>query len=315
MGFLRGGARPPTSVLIEFIDQHRDLYGVEPICRVLTEHAVPIAPSTYYEARSRAPSRRTLRDAGVLELIGEAREHRFRARFGARKMWLYLRACGHEVARCTIERLMSAQGWSGARRGRRVRTTTSDPGALRAADLVERDFTAPAPNRLWVADFTYVATWSGTVYVAFVFDVFSRRIVGWRAATRMNTELVMDCLEHAIWTRNRDGISDLRGLVHHTDAGSQGGFNWSSQHLDHGGVRWDDRGNQCRRRRLGRDGSGPRTGRCGRRCAHRAGPSRRALCSGSSGGWSRRGSRRSRPLRGSACRRRSGSDGSATLAG
>jgi putative transposase len=257
--------------------------GVEPICAVLTEHGCPIAPSTYYEARRRPPSKRALRDAEVLELIRVAREHRFRARFGARKMWLYLRTQGHDVARCTVERLMAARGWSGALRGRRVRTTIADPRDVRPGDLVDRDFTAPAPNRLWVADFTYVATWSGTVYVAFVFDVYSRRIVGWRAATRMSTDLVLDCLEHAIWTRQRDGVSDLSGLVHHTDAGSQGEFNRSSQHLDHGGVRWDDRGSSWLKRRPVRGGSGLRIARCERRCAHRAGPSRRGLCSGISG--------------------------------
>jgi putative transposase len=197
------------------------MYGVEPICRVLSQHGVKIAPSTYYEARDRVPSKRALRDAEVIDLIATARAHRFRARFGARKMWLHLRTQGHDVARCTVERLMASQGWAGALRGKKPRTTIPAPADPRPADLVDRDFTATAPNRLWVADFTYVATWSGTVYVAFVFDVYSRRIVGWRAATRMSTELVLDCLEHAIWTRSRDGVSDLTGLVHHTDAGSQ----------------------------------------------------------------------------------------------
>jgi putative transposase len=197
---------------------------------VLTEHGIKIAPSTYYETRSRRPSRRALRDAEIVELIRDAREQRFVVRYGARKMWLHLRRQGHDVARCTVERLMTQNGWSGALRGKRVRTTIADPNASRATDLVERDFTATAPNQLWVADFTYVATWTGTVYVAFVFDVFSRMIVGWRAATSMTTELVLDTLEHAIWARRQQGITDLAGLVHHNDAGSQGGFNWSSQH-------------------------------------------------------------------------------------
>jgi len=188
---------------------------------VLKEHGIKIAPSTYYEARSRPPSKRSLRDAEIVALIAQARRHRFRARFGARKMWLHLRSRGHQVARCTVERLMTQQGWVGALRGKGVRTTIPRPGDPRPEDLVDRDFTATAPNQLWVADFTYVATWSGTVYVAFVFDVFSRRIVGWRAATTMTTELVLDCLEHAIWSRRRDGVTDLAGLVHHTDAGSQ----------------------------------------------------------------------------------------------
>ena len=146
-------------------------------------------------------------------------------------MWLHLRTQGHDVARCTVERLMAQQGWVGALRGKQVRTTIRLPVTRGRRTWSTGTSPPPAPNQLWVADFTYVATWSGTVYVAFVFDVFSRRIVGWRAATSMTTELVLDALEHAIWTRDRDGVSDLSGLVHHTDAGSQGGFNWSSQHL------------------------------------------------------------------------------------
>jgi putative transposase len=197
------------------------MFGVEPICTVLSEHGVKIAPSTYYEARSRQSSKRTLRDAEILALIEQARRHRFACRFGARKMWLHLRANGHDVARCTVERLMAQQGWAGALRGKKPRTTIPAPADPRPADLVDRDFTATAPNQLWVADFTYVATWAGMVYVAFVFDVFSRRIVGWRAATQMTTELVLDTLEHALWSRRREGIEDLTGLVHHTDAGSQ----------------------------------------------------------------------------------------------
>jgi putative transposase len=149
---------------------------------VLSEHGVKIAPSTYYEARGRQPSKRALRDAEITELIARARQQRFVARFGARKMWLHLRRQGHDVARCTIERLMTRNGWTGALRGKRVRTTIPDPDDQRPRDLVERDFTATAPNQLWVADFTYVATWSGTVYVSFIVDVYSRMIVGWRAA-------------------------------------------------------------------------------------------------------------------------------------
>lgn len=228
VGFLRGGARPPTSVLIAFIDEHRERVvegrrlGVEPICRVLSEHGIKIAPSTYYEARDRELSKRALWDAEVVELIRTARAtKKLRQRFGARKMWLHLRRNGHDVARCTVERLMAAEGWSGALRGKRVRTAIPAANDPRPQDRVDRDFAATAPNQLWVADFTYVATWSGTVYVAFVFDVYSRRIVGWRAATNMTTELVLDTLEHAIWSRRQQGIEDLTGLVHHTDAGSQ----------------------------------------------------------------------------------------------
>jgi putative transposase len=188
---------------------------------VLSEHGVKIAPSTYYEARRRTPSKRARRDAEITELIAAARQQRFVARFGARKMWLHLRRQGHDVARCTVERLMARNGWSGALRGKRVRTTIPSADDQRPQDLVDRDFTATAPNQLWVADFTYVATWSGTVYVAFIVDVYSRMIVGWRAATSMSTELVLDTLEHAIWARRQQGVTDLTGLVHHTDAGSQ----------------------------------------------------------------------------------------------
>lgn len=136
-------------------------------------------------------------------------------------MWLHLRSKGLDVARCTVERLYAEQGWAGALRAKKVRTTIPDENAERPTDRVERQFVASRPNQLWVADFTYVATWSGMAYVAFIFDVFSRRIVGWRAATRMTTDLVLDALEHAIWTRREAGVEDLSGLVHHTDAGSQ----------------------------------------------------------------------------------------------
>jgi putative transposase len=200
---------------------------------VLSEHGCSIAPSTFYDAVSRRPSRRQLRDEQLMQIISDEREsNRFVAGLGARKMWLRLRGQGHDVARCTVERLMAQMGITGlTRQQRRVRTTIADPAAARPLDLVDRHFAATAPNQLWVADFTYCPTWSGMVYVAFVFDVFSRRVLGWRAATKMTTPLVLDCLEQAIWTRKRDGVSDLSGLVHHTDAGSQGGFNWSSQHL------------------------------------------------------------------------------------
>ena len=190
---------------------------------MLTEHGCKIAPSTFYEAINRRPSRRALRDEQIIELIAAERaSNRFVAGLGARKMWLRLRSKGHDVARCTVERLMAQMGITGVIRGRRaVRTTIADPAAARPGDLVERHFAASRPNQLWVADFTYCPTWTGMVYVAFVFDVFSRRILGWRAATRMTTPLVLDCLEQAIWTRHRAGIEDLTGLIHHNDAGSQ----------------------------------------------------------------------------------------------
>src|SRR5688572_5045641 len=171
-----------------FIDAHRPAYGVEPICRVLQ-----IAPSGYYEHRARQaePSRRparTQRDAVVRGAIRRVWEANRRV-YGARKVWRQLRREGLVVARCTVERLMAAEGLQGVVRGRRVRTTTPDVAADRPLDLVQRQFTAGRPNQLWVADFTYVATWRGFVYVAFVVDVFARRIVGWRAHTTMRSDL------------------------------------------------------------------------------------------------------------------------------
>jgi putative transposase len=190
---------------------------------VLTEHGCPIAPSTFYDTVSRSPSKRQLRDEQLMAVIAAEREaNRFVAGLGARKMWLRLRGKGHDVARCTVERLMGQMGIVGVtRQQRRVRTTIADPAAARPVDLVDRHFAASRPNELWVADFTYCPTWAGMVYVAFVFDVFSRRILGWRTATSMTTPLVLDCLEQAIWTRGKEGRTDLSGLVHHTDAGSQ----------------------------------------------------------------------------------------------
>ena len=207
---------------MDYIAEHRGEFGVEPICRVLTEHGCPIAPSTFYQAVSRRPSRRQLRDEQLTAVIAAERAgSRHVAGLGARKMWLRLRSQGHDVARCTVERLMGQMGVTGLTRGARPpRTTRPDPAAARPADLVDRHFAAVRPNQLWVADFTYCPTWAGMVYVAFVFDVFSRRILGWRAATAMTTPLVLDCLEQAIWTRRSEGTRDLSGLVHHTDAGS-----------------------------------------------------------------------------------------------
>jgi putative transposase len=223
-------------LIVAFIRDHRDVFGVEPICRVLSEHGCTIAPSTFYDNLNRQASKQKLRDAELIAVIEESRKKPFVRLFGARKMWLHLRGLGHDVARCTVERLMAQLGLTGITRGKTPRTTIADEKAARPADLVDRNFAASAPNRLWVADFTYVATRSGTVYVAFVIDVFSRRVIGWKTATAMTTPLVLDALEMALWTRRKQGVTDLTGLVHHTDAGSQGGFNWWSQHLDCGGV-------------------------------------------------------------------------------
>jgi putative transposase len=214
---------------VRFISEHKNRFGVEPICRVLTQHGWPIAPSTYYDAARRAPSARTVRDEQLKAAISRVHKDNYGV-YGARKVWLQLNREGTPVARCTVERLMRELDLAGARRGKRVRTTVPVAEAARPADLVRRHFSPAAPDRLWVADFTYVPTWTGMVYVAFVIDAYSRRILGWRAARSMKTALVLDALEQALWTRQRDGAGDLAGLVHHTDAGSQLGFKGSSQH-------------------------------------------------------------------------------------
>jgi putative transposase len=197
--------------MIAYIDQHRDRYGVEPICRVL-----PIAPSIYYDAKRRPPSARALRDEELKAEVRRVHADNFGV-YGARKVWRQLGREGIDVARCTVERLMGELGLEGARRGKRHRTTIPHEGAPRPADLVERDFSAERPNQLWVADLTYVTTWSGFVYVALVIDAFSRFIVGWQAARSLRTDLALDALEMAIWTRH----GELEGLVHHSDRGGQ----------------------------------------------------------------------------------------------
>ena len=242
--------------------------------------------STYYAAkkREREPSPRDVRDEQLKEQIMRVWEDRKKGRrlYGARKVWLQLRREGIGVARCTVERLMREMGLAGVAAARKKpRTTVPDADGQRPADLLERDFTAPAPNRRWVADITYVDTACGFAYTAFVTDLFSRKIVGWQVADHLRAGLALDALEMAIFSR-KDRIDDQ--LVHHSDRGVQGGFNRSSQHLDHGGVRWDAVGSNCRTRRWVHVGSGRRIGRCGRRCGHRAGLSPRVRCSGSSGG-------------------------------
>ena len=171
---------------------------------MLTEHGCQIAPSTYYDAVGRAPFARARRDEQLKVAIARVHADNYGV-YGARKVWLALNREGTPVARCTVARLMRELGLRGARRGKKVRTTVADPAAARPADLVQRQFSPPAPDRLWVADYTYVPTWTGMVYVAFVIDAYSRRILGWRAATSMKTALVLDALEQALWTRRRDG--------------------------------------------------------------------------------------------------------------
>jgi putative transposase len=197
--------------MIAYIDANRDRYGVEPICQLL-----PIAPSTYYDVKRRPPSARALRDEELKAEIARVHKDNLGV-YGARKVWRQLRREGIVVARCTVERLMGELGLEGVRRGKPHKTTRPEAADTRPADLVERDFSASRPNQLWVADLTYVATWSGFVYVAFVIDAFSRFIVGWQAARSLRTDLALDALEMAIWSRR----GELEGLVHHSDRGSQ----------------------------------------------------------------------------------------------
>ncbi|RSX60187.1 IS3 family transposase [Sphingomonas koreensis] len=215
--FCDGGARPPSEVMVSFIDAHRKVYGVEPICRVL-----PIAPSTYHAhtARRIEPTKRSARARRDDALGPEVRrvfEENFRV-YGVRKVWRQLRREGLDVARCTVARLMRAMGLAGVIRGKPVRTTISDRAAPCPLDRVNRQFRAPAPNRLWVSDFTYVATWAGFVYVAFVIDTYARRIVGWRASRTTHASFVLDALEQALHDRRP---VHRGGLVHHSDRGSQ----------------------------------------------------------------------------------------------
>jgi putative transposase len=186
---------------------------------VLTEHGLKIAPSTYYEHVGRQPTGRDRRDAMLINEIRRVHTENYGV-YGARKVWLTLNREGVPVARCTVERLMRQEGLAGAVRGKVKRTTIADPTAPRARDLVRRDFTPAAPDRLWVADITYVSTWSGWVYVAFVVDAFARRIIGWRCGSSMSTQLGLDALEQAVWTRQREG-RNLDSVVAHTDRGSQ----------------------------------------------------------------------------------------------
>jgi len=201
--------------LISFIDEHRVKYGVEPICRQL-----PISPSTYYELKAREddPDRlpeRTKRDSSLELDIQRVWEDNFEV-YGARKVWRQMKREGIEIARCTVERLMKRLGIQGVTRGAKCWTTVSDDALARPADLVNRQFTATRPNQLWVADITFVATWAGFVYVAFIIDVFARSIVGWRVNRSLKTDLVLDALEQALWSRTK-----IEGLIHHSDRGCQ----------------------------------------------------------------------------------------------
>ncbi|MCK1734377.1 IS3 family transposase [Bradyrhizobium sp. 138] len=215
--FCDGGARPPVQAMIAFIDDHRGAHGVEPICKVL-----PIAPSTYHAhvAKRRDPAKRSARarqDAALKVEVRRVFDQNFSV-YGVRKVWRQLKREGFDVARCTVSRLMRDMGLQGVIRGKSVKTTISDKAAPCPLDHVNRQFKAPRPNVLWLSDFTYVATWTGFVYVAFVIDAYARRIVGWRASRTAHAGFVLDALEQALHDRRP---VHRGGLVHHSDRGSQ----------------------------------------------------------------------------------------------
>jgi transposase InsO family protein len=212
--------------MVSYINDYRDRFGVEPICRVL-----PIAPSTYYEmkARDRDPSRqpaRAIRDEQLKPEIRRVWEENYRV-YGARKVWKQLNREGIRVARCTVARLMREMGLRGVTRGKKLKTTLPAEADVIPLDQVNRDFTVSEPNRLWVADLSYVATWRGFVYVAFVIDAFARRIVGWRVSSSLRTDIALDALEQALYERR---IAEESDLIHHSDRGVQSGLKWSLQH-------------------------------------------------------------------------------------
>ncbi|MFF4601128.1 IS3 family transposase [Amycolatopsis sp. NPDC001319] len=237
--FFRRGARPqnqvapddsaprrevPLAVVVDYIDGHRERVvegkklGVESICAVLNAADVRIAPRTFWAAKKRTPSKRAVRDGELLTEIERVFRENYGV-YGARKVHAQLNREGIRVARCTVERLMRQKGLQGLRRGRRPRTTIA-AASPSPADLVDRRFTADQPNQLWVADITYIRTFSGWVYAAFVIDVFSRMVVGWQVSTSLHTNLALDALEMGIWARKR-AEQDVTGLVHHSDRGVQ----------------------------------------------------------------------------------------------
>ncbi|QOK22383.1 IS3 family transposase [Janibacter indicus] len=245
-GFLRGRTRPATALIVTYIDSvagHRDegglRWGVESICNQLTELGAKIAPATYYEHRARKPTAREVSDADLKPKIAAVHVENYGV-YGARKVWLTLNrerpAGAPPIARCTVERLMGELELAGAVRGKVKRTTISDPKAVKPLDLVDRNFRPLAPDRLWVADFTYVSTWSGWCYTAFVIDAYARRILGWAVATTMTSRFVVDAVEQAIWTRGREG-RDLAGLIAHHDHGVQYLSVAYSEHLATAGIK------------------------------------------------------------------------------
>jgi putative transposase len=201
-------------VIVDYIDAHKDEFGVEPICTQLQ-----VAPSTYYAAKARPASARSVTDADRLEVIRKVHADNYGV-YGVTKVHAEVKRRGHKIARCTVHRLMRGAGLRGISRAKGPRTTIASPGPDTRPDLVDRDFTATAPNQLWVADITYCRTFAGWVYAAFVVDVFSRRVVGWQLSKSLRTDLALDALEMGIWTRRHDG-HDVTGLKHHSDKGVQ----------------------------------------------------------------------------------------------
>ena len=222
--------------MVSFVDVHRDTWPVAVMCRT-----IGLPERTYHAAVTRPPSKRSLSDEAHKLEIRRVWEQNYRC-YGARRIFKQLHREGYPIARCTVTRLMGDIGICGVQRGKKRFTTIPDESAPRPADLVERRFVAERPNQLWLADITYASTWDGWLYVAFILDVHSRMIVGWQLADHLRTDLVLDALEMALWRRDLT----FGDLIHHSDRGCQGGFNWSSQHLDHGGAdgtaNWMDEG-------------------------------------------------------------------------
>ena len=269
-------------MIVDYLDSYRGRFGVEPICAVLAEAGIQIAPSTYY-VRTRCPvTAAELEEAYLVNALVDLHQANWGV-YGARKLWHAARRAGHDVGRDQVTRLMRIGGITGTVRGRhRTVTTRRDETAPRHPDLVKRGWHAPTgTDQLWVADFSYVWTLAGFIYVAFVVDVFSRRILGWRVTTTKHTSMVTDALRQALQVRRRgENAWAPAGLVHHSDAGSQGGFQRSSQHLMRRGV------SCCQRRRCPQvvAGSGMPTGRSGPGCVPQAARRRPGVWSVSSGG-------------------------------
>jgi putative transposase len=217
--FRPGGARPPTEVVVDYLDEHKGRFGIKPVCAVVKDAGVQIAPSSYYAAKTRPPSAWSVSDAATTTLIEQVHADNFGV-YGARKVHAELHRQGHRVARCTVARLMRTAGLRGVSRAKGPRTTVPSSGPDTRPDLVDRTFTATGPDQLWVADITHCRTFSGWVYAAFVIDVHSRRVIGWQLSRSLRTDLALDALEMGIWTRQRAG-RDVTGLIHHSDKGAQ----------------------------------------------------------------------------------------------